>query len=93
MTRTIVPHEVAGGQREGDAVIEDALHIVDVGFGFINGIGGEEAGRWHLFRVAHADEGFSSSNGSNGFACGHLGCLVEANDVEGWLVEVDELRH
>ena len=93
VARTVVPRQVACGQRERDAVVEDALHVVDVGLFFVNGIGGEETCRRHLLRVAHTDEGLAAGNGADSLGGGHLRCLVEADDVERRQVEVDELSH
>ena len=81
------------GQRQGDAVVEYALHVVDVGLGLVYGIGGEEAGGRHLLRVAHADEVLAACYGSYCLAGGHLRCLVEDDEVEGRLPEVDVLCH
>ena len=72
VARAIMPSEIAGGQRQGDTVVENALHIVDVSLGLVYGVGGEETGGRHLFGVAHADERFSSCDSSHGLAGGHL---------------------
>ena len=78
----VVPIQLMLTQREGDAVVEDALHIIDVGLFLVNGVGREETGRRHLLAVAHDNERLTAGNGSNGLTGGHLRSLVEDDQVK-----------
>ncbi len=78
----VVPFELVFAEREGDAVVEDALHVVDVGFFLIDVRRGEEVGGGHLLAVAHDDKGIASGDSADGFARGNLRCFVENYQVE-----------
>ena len=68
----VVPVQLMLTQGEGDAVVENALHIIYIGLFLVNGVGSEETGRRHLLAVAHDNECLATGNGSNGLAGGHL---------------------
>ena len=93
MTTAVVPCEVMRWQRQGDAVVQNALHVVVLGIALVGLLHGEETGRGHLFWVAYHDEGLTTGDGADGFARGHLRCLVEHHNIELLLIEVDELSN
>ena len=78
---------------ESYAVVEDAVHVVDVSLLLVHLLSGEETGRRHLLRVAHTDECLAARYCSNSLARRHLRCLVEHHKVEFLALHVDVLRH
>ena len=93
MLAAVVPAQVVFTQRQRLTVVKDTLHVVNIGFFFINLGGREETGWRHLFAVAHHNQRLASCNGSHGLAGRHLRGLVEDDQVELLGFQVDVLGH
>ena len=89
----VVPVQLMLTQRERNAVVEDAFHVVDGSFLVVHLVRSKETGRRHLLAVAHDNKRLAAGNGSNGLTGGHLRSLVEDDQVKLLGIQVDVLRH
>ena len=93
MSTAVVPSEVAGRERYGQGVVEDALQVLLVGVLLVEGVHFEEACRRKLFGVSHNHEALTPGYGADGFAGRHLGRLVEDDEVEHTGLGLEVLGH
>ena len=87
----IVPVQLMFTERQGDTIVQDALHVVDVSLFLIHLGRHEEAGRRHLFPIAHHDQRLASCYGSHSLTRWHLRSLIEDNQIKLLGIQIDEL--
>ena len=93
MVGAVVPQEVVFGHTEGEAVVEDAFEVLGFVVLVVAVIRAEECGRRQLFGVADDDDILAAHDAAHSLAGGHLGRLVEDDEVELVHVDIEELRN
>ena len=94
MAAPVVPRQGVRREIARDALVEDALKILDFIFaGLLVDDFSEEVGRGKLLGIANDDQLISARYRSDRVPDGHLRCLVEHYDIETRQRRVQVLRH
>ena len=82
MTAAVMPFQADRRQGQGDALVQDALHVLLVGVLLVENVRLEEGCGRQLLGISHDDERFPPRDGGHGFGGRELGRLVKDDQVE-----------